>query len=673
MDGPLPASRVRSAGAALLLAAVVLGVADALIAIGRSVAIAPERTLPLCLTAPFPIALLVLAPVAMLAVVHGRWGGGHATVRSVLALLLGFVGALVALRAASSATLVVRSWAPGGGGVLIGSGALAVAGWLGFATARRLSAASLRRVSQTWLVWLVGMAVVVHAAAVNGVVVQWRREGRGLERDLVGLASGAGSGEVSRLATRAIAQRAATPLAPRPDHLVLITIDTLRADHLDDARMPRTAALAQQGARLTHAFASSSWTLPSVASLLTGLPAASHGAGEPLGPDPLSRAPLGTKQATLATALGRAGFANRAVVTNPYLGLGYGLGQGFDAYENVSLESEAAITLGPTVGFATLAWLMPGLAITDRGDGVTSRAVRFLRARHDGRFFLWLHYLDAHAPYDGVTRSFRDELLAGGGVTTRLPRMAQLRAGEVRPDAVGRVMLRKAYADAVRFVDQQVGQIVDALDEIGLADRTLLVVTADHGEELWDHGGVEHGHTLYDELIRVPLVMRCPGCGPRGIQIDAPVATAALAPTLLDLLGVDAGPGVDTAALRPAGGFAPLLRGEAWRAPPIVSENLLFAEERVAVRTARHTYVAWPNGKEEVYDRARDPHELHDLAARSALLARHRALLAEARGASQRELRATDPPRVAAAAASSGAATADSSLQSALRALGYVQ
>jgi arylsulfatase A-like enzyme len=214
-----------------------------------------------------------------------------------------------------------------------------------------------------------------------------------------------------------------------------------------------------------------------------------------------------------------------------------------------------------------------------------------------------------------------------------------------------------------------VGRLADVLQETGLAGTTLLVVTADHGEELWDRGGVEHGHTLHDEVVRVPLVIRCPGCTPRGAIVDAPVATAALAPTLLDLLGVavaEDGSPDGGAALRPERGFAALLRGEGWQPRPIVSEGLLFAEERVALRTARHTYVLWPSGKEELYDRAGDPRELHDLAARAPLVRRHRRLLAAARGAM--------PPR--AGGADDGRTPPDRDevrLRRALVALGYVE
>ena len=666
--------RALSAAGPLLLAAAVLGGADALTAIWYAAGIAPERTLPLCSTVPFAIALLVLGPPAGLhwiaASCATRLGvAREATPASRTAALLGVAGALAVPHLADGLAVPLASAA--------------------FVACRRLALAGLRCMPATRFGRLVVAAALLHAAALAGAAWQWRREGRGLEGDLLAMLTGA---TVASIARGPHAGGAVTTGAP-PANLVLVTIDTLRADHLDDTRMPRTAALARDGTHFTQAFASSSWTLPALASLMTGLPAARHGAGAPRGADPLSRAPLDPARTTLATRLRAAGFATRAVVTNPYLGLGYGLGAGFDAYENVTLESETVLTLEPTTGFRTLARVAPALVVDDRGDAVTARAARFLRSRPSGRFFLWLHYLDPHAPYDGATRSFRDELLAGGGVTTRLPRMAQLRAGEIRPDTAGRAEMRTAYARAVRFADDQVGRIVDLLEETGLAPGTLLVVTADHGEELWDRGGVEHGHTLHDEVVRVPLVLRCHGCVPRGARIDVPVGIAALAPTLLDLLGVarsGAHADDDAAALAAANGFAPLLRGEAWLPVPVVSENLLFAEDRIALRTARHTYVTWPTGKEEIYDRARDPRELRDLAAREPLLRRHRALLAAARdawpaatvgaptvgvsaGGVSSDAASTDGASAGGASASDGASATGARLRRSLAALGYVE
>ncbi len=130
---------------------------------------------------------------------------------------------------------------------------------------------------------------------------------------------------------------------------------------------------------------------------------------------------------------------------------------------------------------------------------------------------------------------------------------------------------------------------------------------SDHGEEFWDHGGVEHGHTLHDELIRVPLVLRGPGV-PRGLRYEPLVRTTDLAPTLLDLLGLPPLPSRSGASLLPD------LVG-ARHAPRVASsENLLFAEPHTAVRTDALKYIAWSDGHEELYELGADPAERRDLS-----------------------------------------------------------
>lgn len=659
-----PKGVLRTAAAALLIAAAVLGVVDAALALWHNRAIAPHASVPLCLTAPFVVWLVLLAPLALLLALVSSATRRDARAMTSALLALGFAAALLRVVAA-----VVASWRGAGDvrladALAVAALPLAVGAGLGAEAAMR---ALLARCTGRRLRILVALALGVHLAAAAGVAWLVRRESHGVIGDVLAAALGLGDASDAEAApTRprpgATPDAEATSARARPAqdrpatarHLVLVTIDTLRADHLEPQHMPEASALAAAGTRFRAAYSSAPWTLPALASLLTGLPAARHGAGLPIGDGPLARSALPEAHATLATVLQDAGFETRAIVTNPYLGLGYGLGRGFARFENVTLESEALLTLQPTLGFwlASRAW--PQLAISDRGAAVTSRAARFLRARtSERRLFLWLHYVDPHAPYDGATRSFRDDLLAGpDGV---LPRMAQLRAGEIRPDATGRAALRAAYERAVRAVDHEVGDVLRLLDASGLGDDAVVVLTADHGEELWDHGGVEHGHTLYDELIRVPLVIRCPGC-PRGVEVAQLVGIEALAATLLELLGV-----APPAAMSP--GFAALLRGAPYEPRPVVSENLLFAEERVALRTERFTYVAWPNGKEELYDRVRDPHELRDLAARTPLVRRHREQLAR--------LRVT-PPDVA-ARSRAPARGDDDRTRRALRALGYVQ
>jgi arylsulfatase A-like enzyme len=625
---------------ALVLAATVLGLVDAASALWASRGVAPAATVPLCLTAPPLLSLAVLLPAAPVVALACR--GRNAAVAARAASLLGVAAALGALRVIAP---IAAAWRDAGAATLaalVPALALPVAVFAGV-LGGRAAARRLERTSVRWRARLVAGAALLQLASLAGVVWQWRREGRGLERDLLAELRASATADVasadtasSRGGTSSASRPARRDRVPSPirDHappanLVLITIDTLRADHLTTAHMPRASALAALGTRFSAAFASSSWTLPAMASLMTGRPASRHGAGIAVGVDPLARTPLPPGVPTLATVLERAGFITRAVVTNPYLGLGYGLGAGFASFENVTMESEAVLTLQPTVSFWVASRVVPSLAIRDRGDAVTRRAARFLATPPPGRFFLWLHYVDPHAPYDGATRSFRDDLLAGRG-TGSLPRMAQLRAGELRPDAAGRARIRAAYARAVRAADHEVGAVLALLERHDLASRTLVVLTADHGEELWDHGGVEHGHTLYDEVVRVPLVLRCPGCGPVGAVVEAPVGISALAATVLDLLGVAPGDRSE-AHLRPAAGFRATLRDEPFVPAPVVSENLLFAEDRVALRTARHTYIAWPNGKEELYDRSRDPDERRDLAARRALVRRHRELLATSR------------------------------------------
>ena len=197
-------------------------------------------------------------------------------------------------------------------------------------------------------------------------------------------------------------------------NLLLISIDTLRADHLgsygDSHRLtPHLDRLASEGVLFEQAITAAPWTLPAIASLFTGLYPHHHGAGAITNRyDPLGRSALPASTWTLATALHDQGYRTHAIVTNPYLALRYGLGQGFDTYENVSIESEAFLSFSETTAVRLLTWLRPDLVIGDRGETVSAHATAWLDAVHSRQpFFLWLHYVDPHPPYSrpGVTRT----------------------------------------------------------------------------------------------------------------------------------------------------------------------------------------------------------------------------------------------------------------------------
>jgi arylsulfatase A-like enzyme len=190
---------------------------------------------------------------------------------------------------------------------------------------------------------------------------------------------------------------------------------------------------------------------------------------------------------------------------------------------------------------------------------------------------------------------------------------------------------------------------------LGLRERTLVVCVSDHGEEFWEHGGVEHGHAVYDELVQVPLIMRWPGHLPAGTFVGAVTRMTDIAPTVLELLGVSASQPFDGLTL------LPLLRGEETAARVALVENLLFADARVGLRTPERKYVRWDTGKEETYDLVADPREQRDLAGVPPVLGPLRELHAQVeRGLEERSLAASAVP-------------SRGSSSPALRALGYVQ
>jgi arylsulfatase A-like enzyme len=406
--------------------------------------------------------------------------------------------------------------------------------------------------------------------------------------------------------------------------VVLITLDTVRADRVGAyapgsgstaSLTPAIDALARQGILFEQAISSSPWTLPALASVMTGESPRQHGAGWLLrSRDPLARSALRSGP-TLARVMQAHGYFTQAFVTNPFVSVQYGMEQGFDGYEHLTLEAETLKGMGKTPVVRAFTMAFPELGFSDRGEAVTARAVRWLRRHRDERFLLWLHYIDPHAPYvdseDGPGTSFRGDTLLNerrAGFSVKHVDIARIRSGEIHLSAAERQELIALYDREVRYVDEQVGRVIAELDRLDIAEETLVVVLSDHGEEFWEHGGVEHGHTLYDELVRVPFVLRGPGLA-KGARVSGVVRLIDVAPTILDLLGLPPLIGARGVSLLSR------LRGEHEEPLVAVSESLLFAEEQTAVRTDRSKYVRWADGREEFYDLLTDPSEQRSTAA----------------------------------------------------------
>ncbi len=271
---------------------------------------------------------------------------------------------------------------------------------------------------------------------------------------------------------------------PRPN-VVLVTIDTLRADHLGSygappGSTPALDALASEGLRFENAISTVPLTRPAHASLLTGLYPPEHGIRDNL------PAKLDASLPTLATRLKEAGYHTAGFVGSFLLGRGSGLEAGFDVFGDGSISGRSDLV---------------GSKAERRAERVAAEALEFLTTAK-APFFLWVHFYDPHAPYDPPGP------FAG-----------------------------KGYRGEIAYADAQVGRIVDRLRSRGFLDSTLVVATADHGEGLGDHGEDEHGVLVYEETLRVPLIVRGPGI-PAGRVEREPVSLVDVAPFLLGDTGI---------------------------------------------------------------------------------------------------------------------------------------
>jgi arylsulfatase len=327
-------------------------------------------------------------------------------------------------------------------------------------------------------------------------------------------------------AATAVCLAACGPPPQKARSLLLIVIDTLRRDHLpiygySRNTAPELARLAAEGA-VFDGLSTSSWTKPSVASILTGLHPLRHQA---VLADALPESAL-----TLAEALDAQGFHTLAITSNAHISPSFGFGQGFDEFDSLMKEFDSGALPRPRD---------LSRALLDRIEAI----------RHP--FFLYLHYLDPHAPYEPDTtwdgRPLPDRLRSRSplkGVDMQHRRFLERDPGFLQ-DAVD------LYDGEIRGVDADIGFVLGELRARGLLDGTLTVVTADHGEEFEEHGRMGHGKALYGEGVRVPLLFHGPGVTP-GLR-GGRASVMDILPTSLELLGL-AGEGTDgvshAAALR---------------------------------------------------------------------------------------------------------------------------
>jgi len=380
----------------------------------------------------------------------------------------------------------------------------------------------------------VGVAIAGVPVAIVLAMMFAARNSMAVVAGVLGICAGAW------LAARSPVVHASAPQAPTAAgaaiatdyNVVLISIDSLRADHLsaygyERDTSPTMRALAADGVLFRNASSTTAWTLPGHMSMLTGRSLLGHGV---VSDDRM----LTDDVATLAESFQREGYSTGAIVSAPYVEARYGFGRGFDHYDD------------RTIHFAT-----HGASYKEvTAPLLQQTAATWLADNADRRFFLFLHYWDVHydykpgPPYDTMFDPDYDGDIDGENFYFNPEVNAHMDERDLEH-------LFALYDGEIRLVDDHLGKLRATLTELGVAGHTIIVVTSDHGDEFFEHGRKGHHRSLYDEILRVPMILYVPGAAATRPVVEMETSIIDIAPTVLSLTGIDVPAGIEGVDLAP--------------------------------------------------------------------------------------------------------------------------
>jgi choline-sulfatase len=485
-------------------------------------------------------------------------------------------------------------------------------------------------------------------------------EGAAIDADLAPLAGQivrielrASGGETRAVGPAVITLDGTLPAAMRPvKNAIVYLIDTLRADKLQavNARSrvqtPGLARFVEQAAVMAGAHTQENWTKPSVTTLLSSLFPWQHQAIT-------TEAVVPAAVELMPETFSARGFHTGAFIANGYVSDRFGFRQGWSSYRNYVREGRRNVA--QYVAADVLEWLD--------------------QRPQDKPFFLYVHTIDPHVPYK-PPRQFLEMYDARpyAGVvdfTNDNELLEKIKAGRIPLDARDKAHLEALYDGEISYHDVHFNAIVDGLARRGLADDTMVIIVADHGEEFWDHGSVGHGHSVYEELLHIPMIVRLPGITQRPLRVEDAVGLVDVMPTVLEALGQPLPEGLAGQS------FLPLLRGETHDAPRATVSG--FMEGWRTVVSGRYKLIHRTLERQMLYDLASDPREQTDLAADRPIAVRYlRGLLGLSLGAVETTPAPSSPGRVAARPRArpqvhtQETTTIDPQTEEQLRALGYI-
>jgi arylsulfatase A-like enzyme len=437
-------------------------------------------------------------------------------------------------------------------------------------------------------------------------------------------------------------------MANRPNILLLV-LDSVRAGNMScyGYERPTTPQLdrlvAEQGTIFEQAISVGCWTLPVHASLFTGLYPSAHGVT-------LAKDALPEDSPTLARRLRELGYRTACFSNNPYISDSTGLTQGFDTVEDLwrntrlhgAERSRASTRLkqlerrgGPARALARAARLLkrPQSVLktwrrwrshADSGAKHTHERIREWLASKDDTapFFIFVNYMESHEGWKSherynPPRPYNRRFLGGRVSFWRVARLTSTKSGASKQRREKDLEITRAlYDGALSYLDDQLAELMNHLDSIGVLDDTVVIVASDHGDSLGEHGHVGHRLYLYEQLVHVPLIIRFPRRFARGKRVPHLVGLCDLHPTILELAGDAASGSSDFKSLLTGDGAGSHEFVVAENSAPKSLDNVTMR----MVRDERFKYIASSNGRVELYDLAEDPGETRNLADSQAVI-----------------------------------------------------